>query len=263
VSRGALVAAGLAVAALAAIVVFLGHGRSGPGGPPSSSYATAPDGLAAAAELLERGGHDVRRLRAPLDDRPPTLDDTVFVVDGRPLRAAERRTLDRFVARGGHAVLAGPTPIAAAGLRVRSGSVRRGRGTFTLLADSTPLRNRALARDANAALAIRLTGPPARRVAFVESIHGYAQATGLAALPGGVQRCLLLLGLAALAWMVARGRRLGPPETESRELAPPRRLHVEALAAALRRTKDRDEAPAIAARRAGLHHETTTEGSPR
>jgi hypothetical protein len=48
--------------------------------------------------------------------------------------------------------------------------------------------------------------------------------------------------MAALVLMLARGRRLGPPEAESRELAPPRRAYVESLAALLSRTKRPAEA---------------------
>ena len=64
-------------AVVAVLVVVLGlnlltagvstvTGGSGPGGPTSSSYATASDGLAAYAELLARHGHAVERLRTSL-----------------------------------------------------------------------------------------------------------------------------------------------------------------------------------------------------
>ena len=42
--------------------------------------------------------------------------------------------------------------------------------------------------------------------------------------------------------MIARGRRLGPPEAESRELPPPRRAYVDSLAGIMARTKRPDEA---------------------
>src|SRR3954466_3035681 len=41
-------------------------------GPAGSSYSTEPDGAAAYAELLGRAGHQVQRLRDPLD--PASLD---------------------------------------------------------------------------------------------------------------------------------------------------------------------------------------------
>jgi hypothetical protein len=117
---------------------------------------------------------------------------------------------------------------------------RVGHGEALLLTDATPLRNRALGTGDHAALGLQLAGPPARRVAFVESVHGYHDARGLAALPARVRACLWLLGLAALAFLILRGRRLGPPEEQARRLPPARREHVEALAAALARTRDRD-----------------------
>ena len=70
--------------------------------------------------------------------------------------------------------------------------VRRvGRGTTILVPDAEPLRNRSLAEGDHAAEALAIAGPPARRVAFVESVHGYREETGLAALPDRVQTCLL------------------------------------------------------------------------
>ena len=50
------------------------------------------------------------------------------------------------------------------------------------------------------------------------------------------------LGLAALVYMVARGRRFGPPEEEGRSFAPPRRHYVDSLAAVVARSKRRDAA---------------------
>jgi hypothetical protein len=247
-SRGSLLAL-LAAAAVVLVAVVLGRAPEQPSGPPSSSYATAPDGLAAYATLLERAGHDVRRVRASLADRPPVRGETVVVVDGRRLPAAQRDALRAFVRGGGHAVLAGTAADTLGGeatLPRRAGgtaTVTRGigRGTALLVPDAEPLRNRSLATGDHAAEALALAGAPASRIAFVESVHGYREETGLAALPDRLQTCLLLLALAALVFLLARGRRLGPPEAQARALPPPRRAHVEALAAALARTSDRDK----------------------
>jgi hypothetical protein len=257
----------VAVASIAAVVlvaVVLGRAAERPSGPASSSYATTPAGLAAYADLLARAGHDVRRIRAPLDERRPAQAETVMVIGGRPLPAAERRALMAFLHAGGRAVLAGRPAVGAVGMAVPSpGSPparrRIGRGEALLLAGAAAdrLRNRSLAAGDHAAFGLSLAGPPARRVAFVESVHGYHAARGLGALPGRVQTCLWLLGLAALALLVARGRRLGPPEAAARELPPPRRAHVEALAAALSRTRDRDDLLIDARNRAATP--TTTE----
>lgn len=82
-------------------------GGPGPGGKPSSSYATAPDGAAAYAELLSRHGHPVRRLRSTLDE--VTLDTavTIVVLDPEELEAEESDALERFVRDGGRLVAAG------------------------------------------------------------------------------------------------------------------------------------------------------------
>ena len=117
-----------------------------------------------------------------------------------------------------------------------------GAGRAVLLADTSPLQNRLLDRDDNAALGLAAAGPKSRTVAFLESVHGYHPATGFAAIPWSWRFALGGLVLAALVLMLARGRRLGPPEAEDRELPPPRRVYVESLAAVLARTKRPAEA---------------------
>jgi hypothetical protein len=246
-TRGTVLVVLAAVAVVALAVVF-GRAPERPSGPAGSSYATTPGGVAAYATLLERAGHHVRRLRAPLDEQRPSPAETVVVVDGDPLGRQQAAALRAQVRAGGRAILAGDAATALgddAALPRRAGGTapvtrRLGRGTLILAADAEPFRNRALADDDHAAATLALAGAPGRPVAFVESVHGYADQRGLAALPDGVQTCLILLALAALAFLVLRGRRLGPPERRARELPPPRRAHVEALAAALARTKDKD-----------------------
>ena len=131
-----------------------------------------------------------------------------------------------------------------------------GRGRVALLADVSPLQNRLLDRADNAALALSLAGDGP--VTFVESVHGYGRGTGLAALPARFRWALILLALAALGYMLARGRRFGPPEAERRELPPPRRAYVDALAATLARGRRREEAvaPVRAAARSRLARRT-------
>jgi hypothetical protein len=137
-----------------------------------------------------------------------------------------------------------------------------GRGRIALLADASPLQNRLLDRADNAAFALALAG--AGPVAFVESVHGYGPARGLAAVPARFGWALIGLALAALCFGVARGRRLGPPEPERRGLAPPRRAYVDSLAATMAKGKQREEAVAPVraearrrlAKRAGLTRES-------
>jgi len=127
-----------------------------------------------------------------------------------------------------------------------------GRGTAVLVADPSPLQNRLLDRADNALLALDLAA--SRPVMFAEGAHGYGRSRGLGRIPTGWKLALGGLVLAALVGMVAKGRRLGPPEDDARPLPPPRRAYVDALATTLSRTRDptRSLAPLQAAARAGL-----------
>jgi len=117
-----------------------------------------------------------------------------------------------------------------------------GRGRVFLIADASPLQNRLLGERDNAALGLVLAGPRGRAVDFLETYHGYGRSSGLAALPFAWKLLLGGAGLAALVYMVARGRRFGPPEPVERDLPPSRFEYVEALGAVVTRTKRRDEA---------------------
>ena len=77
---------------------------------------------------------------------------------------------------------------------------------------------------------------------FAESYHGYGASSGLGAIPWSWKVTLSLALLAAIVLMVARGRRFGPPEPDVRELSPPRREYVDALATTMVRTRDRGNA---------------------
>ena len=82
-------------------------GGSGPGGPTSSSYATAGDGLAAYAELLARRGHPVERVRTSLDDATLDPGSTLVLADPAGVTGEEAQALAGFVAAGGRLVAAG------------------------------------------------------------------------------------------------------------------------------------------------------------
>ena len=92
-----------------------------------------------------------------------------------------------------------------------------GFGRVILLADASPLQDGYLGDADNARFALAAAGPPSRPVVFFESYHGYGPAAGVGSIPGRWEALLGGLVLAALALMVARGRRLGPPEAEGRE----------------------------------------------
>jgi hypothetical protein len=267
-------------------------GGSGPGGPTSSSYATAGDGLAAYAELLARTGHAVERVRTSLDKATLDPGATLVLADPASVTPEEAQAMARFVAAGGRLVAAGrdaapvlaalpgggpgwdgagvrsarplaPAPevagvttveSAGAGSWARSGATLpvlgdrdrvlvtvavAGAGRVVALADASPLQNRLLARADNAGFALALVGE-GRPVAFAEAQHGYGRRTGLGAIPARWRWALAGGFLAAIMWMWARGRRLGPPDDIERAVPPARRAYVDAMAGALARTRQPD-----------------------
>ncbi|HLH13683.1 MAG TPA: DUF4350 domain-containing protein [Solirubrobacteraceae bacterium] len=113
---------------------------------------------------------------------------------------------------------------------------RLGAGAVELLADASPLQNRLLADADNAQLALEIVGAPARPVVFVESVHGFGERRGLAAIPARWRLAFVLLALAGALWALARGRRLGPAEHAPASAVPPRAAYVQALTLLLRRT---------------------------
>ena len=312
----AVLAAIVAVNVVAMLVDAL---APSPSGPPSSSFATKPQGLAAWAELARRNGIRVRALRDAPSERSLGDGGTVAVMDAGHLTGDEARALRAFAERGGRVVAGGQpagwtatllgsdtppdweddgpasarraaaTPETAGVERVETAGDGRwtgdadaeralagdegslllttsaGRGRIALLADTSPLQNRLLDHGDNAALALALSGRGP--LTFVESVHGYGPQRGLAALPARFGWALIGLLLAALVFMAARGRRLGPPERERRELAPPRRAYVDSLAATLARGRQREqavrpvreEARRRLARRAGLRDDAGEE----
>jgi hypothetical protein len=317
--QGLKVAAGLAVVGvliLAAVNAF----SPAPSGPDGSSYATAPQGLSAYADLLGRAGHPVTRLKgAPASAR---LDprSTVVMLDPSLLSSNDVQALREFVTAGGTLVAGGPDPepwlarllpdppawtdagettVSPLVPTPRTASISAvqtagegawsepggtlplvgapdesllnagtlGGGRVELLADPSPLENRLLVSADNAAFSVSLAGASGRPVAFEEGVHGYGEATGLAALPARWKWALAGLVLAALAGVAARFRRLAPPDPEGPATLPPRRQHVEAMAIALARTAQpaeatksvRDHGRELVRRRTGLEADADTE----
>jgi hypothetical protein len=123
-----------------------------------------------------------------------------------------------------------------------------GGGTIELLADASPLQNRLLAAADNAQLALDLSGGRARPVVFVESVHGFGESSGLAALPGRWWLAFAGLALAGRVWILARGRRLGPAEDAGASAPPPRSAYVDAISLLLRRAREPSEVSAALTR---------------
>ena len=288
-SRGWKIGIGVVVAVVVVNLAlrFLGSVTGGtPGGPESSSYATASDGAAAYAQLLGRTGHRVDQLRDAPHRARLRPDETAIVLDALGVANRDADALRAFVSEGGRLVAGGgdlswlgrivespPAGDVTRGVVVRAGrltlrtagvagwqdagsmhavagrfgavvvaSERVGSGIVFALADPSPLQNRLLDRSDNAAFGLQLAGA-ARRVAFLESYHGYGRSSGLRALPLAWILLLCGLALAGIVYLFARGRRLGPAETIERELPPPRREYVDSLAGVLARTP-RDDAVA-------------------
>ncbi len=121
-----------------------------------------------------------------------------------------------------------------------------GNGVVVGVADARMLDNDHLARRSDAALALAVVGPVHRPVVFVESVHGYGSSTGLAALPNTWKWAAAGLLLAVLCGLWSAGQRFGPPEQSQRDLPPPRRAYVDAMAADLARAEpSRDGARAL------------------
>lgn len=123
-----------------------------------------------------------------------------------------------------------------------------GRGELEPIADASPLQNRLLASADNAQLGLDLAAGPRRRVVFVESVHGFGESRGLAALPTRFWLVALGLALAGLVWVGARARRLGPPERAGADGSPPRSAYVQAISRLLRRTGRSEEIAAALTR---------------
>lgn len=213
------------------------------------------------AGFVRRGGHLVAGgagagewLAAVLDD-PPVMSgrgtETARPAGFPPAPEVEGVGRVRAAEFGSWAEQGGLEPI----LRGDNGRVIAlagdvGRGRVVAVADPSPVHNALLALDDNAAFALGAVGGPDRRVLFAEGAHGYGQGEGLSALPRRWRLALAGLGLAAAVWLVARSRRLGPPEDEARVLPPPRWAYVDAVAGTLARTGRPAEASEPVRRRA-------------
>lgn len=220
--------------------------------PPSTTLVLLDPGLvddadaAALRAFVESGGRLVaagvlRGWLHELLDAPPKWSQDA-VEDVRPL--APRSELARIrdvVADFGSWSPAGQTlPVLGDEDASLLTVARVGRGEAFLLATTDPLLNENLDDADDASLGLALAGPSAREVVFLESYHGAGR--GLDALPRQWLFTLAGMAVAAFAFMLARGRRLGQPEPEEREFAPRRVLYVESLGALLARTRRPAEA---------------------
>jgi uncharacterized protein DUF4350 len=207
------------------------------------------------------GGQDPQRYLRNLRDRPPQ-----WTSDAPNTYAGTRapfEDLERVVSDGSGAWNERGTSTVVVAARDETALLTRervGRGEMLFLADVSPLTNASLGKGDNAAFGLLLAGRDRAPVVFAEGVHGYGATRGLAALPQRWKLAFAGLGVAALALIWARARRLGPPEEAQRALPPPRRAYVDALGTTLERTRDpatalarvRDAVRAALVRRGGL-----------
>jgi hypothetical protein len=136
----------------------------------------------------------------------------------------------------------GTEPLLVGDDKVVALTVIKGAGSITVIADPSILANDHIGLADNALLAVALTN--GRSVVFDEYRHGFGGVGLFASLPGRWRTTLILAGVTIFIALLAYGRRLGPPESEDRDLAPERVRYVEALAGVLARTGDLDGAAA-------------------
>lgn len=209
-----------------------------------------PEEVAALRRFVSDGGRLVAGAHAPgwlsglLGDGPTWVDRAADGEDRPVVPVPELRGVDRVTAPGRGSWEDPGRTLPALGTPSRTLLVvtTLERGRVALLADTSPLRNAWLDQADNAALGVALAGEPGERVVFAEGVHGFGSARGLAAIPVRWRWALALAGVAGLVWVASRARRLGPPDRRSRDLPPPRREFVDAMADALGRSDGPGEA---------------------
>ena len=205
-----------------------------------------PDAARAVAEFVSAGG----RLLTGGTSAPGWIDELVVqppqwapagpvsATVAAPAAEVGGVTEVRASGSGAWADPASGLPVLAGDGSVVATVETAGAGRVVMLADPTLLHNELLASADNAAFGLQAAGEEGRPVLFAESVHGYTAAGGLAAVPDRWLWALTGLFLATLVYMVARGRRLGPPEDAARPLPPPRRDYADALGGIHARTRD-------------------------
>lgn len=146
-------------------------------------------------------------------------------------RTLRTRGFGQFLTAGGTDVLAGDD---------RSAAVVAA-GPLVAVADLSIVSNRGLAQGDNAAAALALGGDGP--VVFAEELHGYGEASGPAALPSHWKQAGAGLAVAVVLLMWSVGHRLGPADRTRRDLPPPRRAYVDAVAASIARQGPLQEDP--------------------
>ncbi|MFZ4516567.1 MAG: DUF4350 domain-containing protein [Acidimicrobiia bacterium] len=158
----------------------------------------------------------------------------------------------------------GVRPILGTANRTVVVEVTRARGTVIAVADGSLVSNSQLVNTDNALFSLRLAGDD-RTVDFAEGIHGFdrTKRKGLNAIPVPWRLAGLGIVFAGIVFLVAKARRLGPPETHAPMLSPSRQRYIEAYATSLAAARDPGASGAnvqrvirrIAAQRTGIQTE--------
>ena len=196
-----------------------------PKGPPSSSYATSPRGLAAYASVLERSGHPVRRLRTRIADERAARPTRRWSCSTRDvMEPEEARAIGEWVRAGGRLVAGGAAtrrwldevlddaaaPGSADGARRRRTLVPVGE-----TAGVGEVRSPTAAAGTSSAARCRVIGPPdAPLLVTARSGEGERRAAGrrLAAAERGARRGRRR-GARASRWRAAQARTVAFLET--------------------------------------------------
>jgi hypothetical protein len=184
------------------------------------------------------GGTDPEPYLARLTESPPEwipagpVEWTSIAAELDPVAVVETR------GRGGFTSLGDARPVVAESDATLAAVGSAQRGEIVYLADVEPVLNQSLAESDNAAFALWLAGDAERTVVFAEGVHGFGSESGLDAIPTRWKIGLVVLALAALIYVLARGRRLGPPVPDAPPHPPAREEYVDAIAATLARTRD-------------------------
>ena len=202
----------------------------------------------AAEDLVDRGGRVVFLGAQPGDVVQRLLAARAEWTAGEPGRAIpivpvpETAGVNLVVSEEWSALEeTGPAvPILAVDDDVVAAVAQVGDGRVVLVGTSSPLLNAALANADNAAFGLAIAGPADRPVYFAEAGHTGSSGSGLGALPDEWKWALVIGLLATVLAMWSAGRRFGPPEDDARDLPPPRKAYVDAVAATLLKTKQPD-----------------------
>lgn len=190
--------------------------------------------VAAGGHLIAGGGQGASILHAvSVNVRPsssPSAPSQVIVP------VAETAGVGKLAPASGWQSSGTALPVVAGESGVTVAVQNIGRGRLVAISDAAILSNQSLASADNAAFALAATSN--RTVIFIESVHGFGEGEGFDAFPTSWKFTAAGLLLATVLWMLASGRRLGPPDPSELEKVPARHEYVEALAATLQRSRD-------------------------